>query len=497
MRKKSYLKNSIYSVFNYILLILLSLMVRRTLVSQFPIEYVGFEALFTDIFMILSVADLGMDSIISYKLYDKIANGRDGVETVMLAAKKLYHNIAKAVVIIGIGFIAFIPIIFAKEKYDFQFLVIIYLIQLLNLAISYMTGYKRLLLVADQKEYICLRYDSIIMSAVQLIRIAVLFFMKNYYLYVALCLVQTVGQNLIISHICKCEYGSMRNKKIDVSMEMTNTKKDMGNFLFHRISSVIYAATDNVVITMLLGVISAGLYSNYYMVAKYAYSFITKIMKPMQASIGNFLYAEKDECEKYRVLRKLNYIAYFIGDFTFLSLIKLESPFVILWLGDRYQLTDELVILLAFNIFIAINQDIIYYFRNSFGSYDIDKKYMMLSAVSNLFISVCLVKKWGLEGVIIGTIIGHLFIWYGRVKFVYKMYFHKKTYKYWITQSIKIGFLFVQLWIIECLTKDNLYIGIKGMAVNEMYICIVIVISFSVTSLFLWLIDKTRKIKQC
>lgn len=94
MQKRIVVKNSVYSFCNYGLLIILSFVTRRALISSFSIEYAGYEAVFSDIFTLLSIADMGMDSIISYRLYEKIVDGRQGIAEVMFAAKKIYNNIA-------------------------------------------------------------------------------------------------------------------------------------------------------------------------------------------------------------------------------------------------------------------------------------------------------------------------------------------------------------------------------------------------------------------
>ncbi len=454
MEKKIYLKNSFYSVLNYALLIILSLLVRKVLILYFPIEYTGYEALFSDIFTLLSIADMGMESIITYNLYEQISRDKSSIGSVMELARKLYQMIALAVLVLGGVAGVFLPLMFHNGKYDFTLLLTIYIIQVCNLSISYLTGYKRLLLIADQKEYICLKWDSKILVFIQISRIFILGIFKNYLLYVGLCIVQTLLQNIGISRKCNKEYGKLYGGEKEEGRTKYNIRHDIGNFLCHRISSVIYSATDNVVITAMLGLVTTGLYSNYYMVAKYTYSLATKIMKPMQASIGNYLYTKTSDKDKIVLLETLNDGAFIFASFICNSLIQLSTPFIILWLGIEYVQNKELVVLLAINIFIAINQDFIYYFRNSYGKYDFDKKYMVMSSVVNLGLSVILSKIWGLSGIVLATIVGHLFIWYGRAKFVYIEIFKMNVNEYWFSQTKKIGILCLQLFVTQLLTRN-------------------------------------------
>lgn len=473
MEKKIYLKNSFYSVINYALLIILSLLVRKVLILYFPIEYAGYEALFSDIFTLLSIADMGMDSIITYNLYEQMSKDKSNVRSVMELAKRLYQFIALAVFVLG-GVVGVFLLFFNAGKYDSKLMLAIYIIQVCNLSISYLTGYKRLLLIADQKEYICLKWDSKILILIQISRIFVLGIFKNYLLYVGLCIIQTLLQNIGIDRKCNKEYGKLNgdeNRKVKY-----NIRHDISNFLCHRISSIIYSATDNVVITVMLGLATAGLYSNYYMVAKYTYSLATKIMKPMQASIGNYLYSDITINDKNKLLDKLNTGAFIFASFICNSLIQLSTPFIVFWLGNEYVQEKKLILLLALNIFIAINQDFIYYFRNSFGKYEIDKKYMMMSSIVNLGLSVILSKVWGLPGIVLATIIGHFFIWYGRAKFVYLEILKIDISQYWLSQVKKIGILCGQLFVTHLLTR-SCGIDIKGCLFREIIVVIFLFIN--------------------
>lgn len=54
------------------------------------------------------------------------------------------------------------------------------------------------------------------------------------------------------------------------------------------------------------------------------------------------------------------------------------------------------------------------------GAYKETQKYAICEAVVNIGISVFLVRKLGIEGVLIGTVISHLLMDYGIIKYTYK-----------------------------------------------------------------------------
>ncbi len=472
---KKFLKNSLYSIVNYFLLVILNLLVRKTLILSLSIEYVGYEALFTDVFALLHVADLGLDSIITFNLYDRLSKNKSEIIDVMAVAKKMYTIIAFVMLALGTGYVFFIPIIISGEEKVFL-IIFVYMIQVLNLFFSYLTGYKRLLFVADQKEYICLKWESFVMLCVQISRIAILLFFQNYFFYVTLCLVQTLWQNIGINIRCNREYNIDLRKKT-VSMKKINIGlKNMGSFLAHKISIAVYNATDNIIITSIMGLSQAGLYSNYYMVTKCLNIFANRMMKPMQPSIGNFLYSGENDEKKYLLLKRLNRISFYLASFISNSMIQLTTPFIIVWLGKEYVQKERLVLLMAINFFIGINQDFVYYVRNSYGQYHIDQKYMICSAISNLSISILLGKHFGLEGIVVGTIIGHIFIWYGRAKFVFTEVFKNSMKAYWFEQKINFLIYFGQLMIIHIISA-NIENSIQGIIYKEILVIVICILT--------------------
>ncbi len=471
MKKRIFLKNSFYSVINYVLMVLLNLIIRKVLIIQFSIEYAGYEALFSDVFALLSVADLGMDNIITYHLYGSLTKKQEKMTAIMAQAKKMYSIISGIVLCVGIIYAFCIPFLFREEKFDRTLITIVFIIQMVNLCLTYLTGYKRLLLIADQKEYICLRWDTKILILVQLSRIFVLWYFRNYYLYMGLCIVQTLGQNIGINYKCNREYGKNIFKRQKV--KLSGLRTDIKDFACHKISALVYSATDNIIITAILGLASAGAYSNYYMVHKYTYSLANKIMKPMQASIGHYLYTTEDTGEKYKLFCKLNQYAFFLGILICSGLIHLSTPFIVIWLGEEYIQAKSVVVLLALNYFIAINQDFVYFFRNSYGDYGYDKKYMMWSAGINIVMSILGCKIWGIKGVVLATIMGHIAIWYGRVKFVFSHVFLRSASSYWLKQIIGFLYLGIQVILTGWLLEDFRLDGLSGCVISGLVIFII------------------------
>ena len=72
-----------------------------------------------------------------------------------------------------------------------------------------------------------------------------------------------------------------------------------------------------------------------------------------------------------------------------------------------------------------------------------------------------------MAGIAMATIIGHLFIWYGRVKFVYSGFLNIGIKKYWIKQVQMIGMLWLQLLLTRLIVRES-WNGIKGCLYREL-----------------------------
>lgn len=94
MRFKNALKNSAYSFASYLFLFGLSLLNRKVFLYFLGLQYLGYEGLFTDIFSLLTIAELGLDSIIIYNLYQQVAlSNNEQISILMIIYKKFYFAV--------------------------------------------------------------------------------------------------------------------------------------------------------------------------------------------------------------------------------------------------------------------------------------------------------------------------------------------------------------------------------------------------------------------
>ena len=95
----------------------------------------------------------------------------------------------------------------------------------------------------------------------------------------------------------------------------------------HKLSDVVVNNTDNLLISGFVGVISAGIYSNYYLVIGSVRQVLQQAMQGVAASVGN-LGAPEDGEKVHKIYRELFFIGQWLFGFAGICLFELLNPFV-------------------------------------------------------------------------------------------------------------------------------------------------------------------------
>jgi O-antigen/teichoic acid export membrane protein len=405
--------------------------------NYISIEFLGYEGLFTNIFSILSLAEMGISSVITYQLYREIAQkNKTEIAKLMAIYKYIYRFIGVVVLIIGICLIPFLKIIIKEYSVNWNLVILIYALQLAGVLSTYFLAYRRVLFVASQIEYYCVKIDTLVITLGHLARISIIILTQNYIYYLIVTILQGFISNIIISIIYNKKFNYAIRTKITIQdMKKRNLFKDIRHFMVHKISYIIYGGVDNIVISILLGISTVGYFSNYILLKNQLWTLITKLLKPLQATIGNKIYSDAEFESKIKLFLSLDIFSFMLASYISITFFVLIQQFIVIWVGSKYILSLYFVIILSLNIYIQAVHEILYYYRSAFGEYNKDKIFMVMSSILNLTFSIILGRMFGLAGIMVGTFIGMLFIWHGRMRFVFQTYL-KISYRQYIYKHV-------------------------------------------------------------
>ena len=366
--------------------------------------YVGINGLFTDILNILSLSELGVGTAITYALYAPIAR-RDikKQQILMRMFRNFYRITAGFVLLAGLCLIPFLDILM-KDRPDVNHLIIIYLLYLLNSVVSYLLIYKKTLVDAHQMNYITVMYHNGFLVLQDILQIMVLFLTRNFILFLVIAVVCTIIGNICMSRKADRLFPYLKEscKEQLPQEERHDILRNVKAMLMHKIGNVVVNNTDNLLISSFVGIISAGIYSNYYLIIGSVRQVLEQAMLGVAESVGNLGVTEENE-KIGRIFDSLFFIGYWLFGFAGVCLLELLNPFVKLAFGKKYLFPKEIVLILCINFFINGMRRAVLIFKESMGLFWNDRYKAIAEAVLNLVISILLVTHFGVAGVFAGT----------------------------------------------------------------------------------------------
>lgn len=432
MRKRKSLMNMGVAFLSYILTIIFGMIAQVVFIDNLGTEYLGLNGLFTNVIAMLGIAELGIGNAIIYNLYKPIAkNDIEQVKSLMIFYKNCYRVVAIIVFTIGILLIPFLSFFVGKVTVPVN-ITFIYLLFLIDIVCSYLLSYKRSILFATQNNYIINLTHIGYTIITNILQIIILIFTKNYYLYLGIKIITRLLENIAISYIANTKYSYILDKnyvKLDKKTKKDILKKIKALF-FHKIGGFVVLGSDNIIISKFLGLVSVGLYSNYYMIINAIQSIFGQVMQATTASIGNMLVTENKD--KYlQVFQKIRFLNFWISCFASISILVIMQSFIVIWIGKEYLLSTFVLMILVLNLFQKLMRYSFSNFKEAAGIFYEDRFVPLVEATLNIIASIILCKWYGLAGVFIGTVISDLALWcYSYPKYVYKKLFDRNYIEY-------------------------------------------------------------------
>lgn len=446
MRKKNSLRNMLTSMLSNIVNIFIGLIAQAIFIKILGEEYLGLNGLFSNIISMLGIVELGLGSAIVYNLYKPISNNNiEDIKSLMKFYRKSYHIIAIVVTIIGIILIPLLQFIIDIKSVTVSInIYIIYILFLIDIICSYMLSYKRSILYANQKNYLINIIHIIYIFLLNISQLLILFFTKNYYLYLVVKIINRIIENLIITIIANKKYSYLIEKDVkplNQEIEKDIFKKVKALF-FHKIGSFIVLGTDNIIISKFLGIISVGLYSNYNLIMNAVQTLFTQGLMALTPSVGNMLVTEKKDVQ-FNTFKKVRFMNFWMACFSSIAILIIMDSFITIWIGKKFLLPETVLIVLVFNLFQKLMRSTYQTFKEAAGIYYEDRFVPLVESILNIVVSIFLVKRIGLVGVFIGTIISGFVLWfYSYPKYVYKKLFDR-SYKDYLKETLGYIILFI------------------------------------------------------
>ena len=483
MREKNSILNIISNLFVIILQIVLAFVVRFIFVKVLNEQYLGVQGLFTNIISMLSLAELGIGTAISFILYKPLAEkDYNKVSVIVTFLRMVYIAIGIVVLISGIIITPFLK--YLVTGYTMGNLNIIFIMYFITLAVEYFLTYPETLLSADQKHYkisfILIGYTLI----TNVLQIIVLLVTKNFLIYILADVVMKIIKAVAINLYIKRYYPEVNfyNKEKLEKKEKNVFIKNVKSLFLYKIGDYLINGTDNIIISKIIDISTVGIYSNYLSTITIFRNIMFNIINGVTASFGNLIIKEKEDVQE-NVFNIMNFITYMFCGFVFCCLIFLFNDFTKLLYGNNYVLGMMEVIIICLNFYIATMLLPLESVKSAAGLYYEDRYISLIQAAINVFISIILGLKIGLIGVLLGTFISYILttVW-ERPIIIYKEIFKSNSIVYFKKYILQI-FIIVFNILLDYLVITKLFTQVtilnfilKGITIFIVYVVTNIII---------------------
>lgn len=473
MRTKRTILNLATTMVSSLILLLLGLVTRQLLVTNFGDTVAGASTVVEKLFNFFSIAEFGVGSVISYRLYEQIAaNDNEKISRYMAMYKWAYRAVGVVICLLAGVCAAALPWIMPYE--DMPTVYTIYFLNVLSTLSSYFLVTRRLMYTCTQQGYICTRIDLCFNIAAYLARIAVALWLPNYVLYFGVTILFNTAANLTVALRYRRDFPQVHEVRVTLAdFKELGIFHDLRYYLVHRLSNTVYGSSDAIVTSSLGGSRQVTDLGNYTTISDSATNVGNKIMDSFAAAIGNIVYDKEAVAGDHdkEVFWGLDLFSYLFGSFVAVAYFCLFQPFMTLWMGESRLLPFSFVLVFCLNEYVGWNHRMLGSYRAVLGRFEEDQWFMVASAVTNLALSFLLYWPLGVTGIMAATVVAHCIMWVGRARVVCRRYMRGCGRRYLRVQLAHLATLAVNMAVCAGLCA-RLPGGIGGLAARAVVVCL-------------------------
>lgn len=474
---------------------------RIIFVRTLATEYLGVSGLFTNILSVLSLAELGISSAITYALYKPLAqNDEDGIASIMHYYRRAYRIIGCIVAAAGLAVMPFLERMIPDAPAMEESLSVLYLLFLTNTVVGYFLGYRQSLLMAAQRQYIVTGYHYIITIAQSILQSIWLLVTRKYIGYLLIQIAGGIAYHIWISWKAARDYPYIKSKDAPpLGREQRRSLfVNIRALAINKVSGVLVNSTDNIAITCFAGLSSVGFASNYILLSNTVGSIIGLVFNALTGSIGN-LNATGDEEGKYRFFNVLSLMNFWLFGWGAIGIALVSGDLVRWFYGAEYVLPMHIPLIIAVNSFAIGQVQASYTYKSTMGLFRYGQYLLLLTGIINLVLDVILGRIWGLFGIYAATLIARMCtnLWYEPYA-VYRYGLKKNPLLYWV-RYLRNGLILTAAgsvcWVLCGLCRFSA----AGNVLAKLVICVtvpnaVFVLAFRRSTEFQYLMETCRRV---
>ncbi|MBS5938011.1 sugar isomerase [Clostridium sp.] len=433
MKFKRSIYNIIVGVLGQLITIIMGIIIPKLFITSFGSEVNGLMTSITQIYVYIGLLEAGIGTATIQALYKPIANEDKGEINGILSATDRYYK--KTGLYYFFAIVLFAVIYPFTIKADISKLSIFFVIIFTGLGsvINYLfQGKYKLLLTAEGKNYIVSSIATIINVVTNIAKIVCIYLGYDIVtIQVVYCIIN-ISQMIFFGMYIKRHY-----KWLDLSVKPNKEAISQKNFvLIHQISSMVFSNTDILILTYFTNLKVVSVYSIYNMVYTTISNILAAVNTGLVFTLGQTFQVDKKKYIKLLDCYETYYMCINFALYTVTYLLIL--PFLELYtagITDINYIDKYLPILFLCVQALVAGRSGMLNTINIAGHFKNTWKRSVIESIINIVVSLAFVGKYGIYGILIGTITALLYrtidiIIYSNVKILNRSTW--STFRKWI-----------------------------------------------------------------
>lgn len=417
MRKKKFALNTISALIQQLVLVSCGFILPRYILSNYGSSINGLLTSITQFLGFISFLEFGIGPVIQSNLYKPLADKDDEmISRIVSSSEKFFKKIAMIFIAYIVVLIFLFPFL-AESKYSFWYTASLVIIMSVSMFAQYYFGITyQLLLNADQKSYVQLNLQSIMLILNTILSIVIMNFGGSIHVVklvsAIIYLLRPIGQSVYVH----------KHYNIDkhIIYKGEPIKQKWNGFAQH-LASVVVANTDVTLLTIFSTLQNVSIYSVYYNVVHGITNMVMTMVTGLESLWGNMI-ANGEHKKLKDTFESVEWMLHMGCTLLFTVCGIMIVPFVKVY---TYGINDADYIVPLFAVLLVIAYAAmclrVPYFRiiKAAGHYKETQNGSFIQMFINVILSVVLIFKYGLNGVAAGTLIAMFyhttyFAWYLR-----------------------------------------------------------------------------------
>lgn len=479
-------KNARINLTFYFIILFASFFSRKIFLDSLGDDFVGLTTTLISLLGMINIAEFGVGGAISYMLYKPIHNGdRDGINEILSIYGYVYRRIGFIVLIISLSVLPFIPqYLKNSSSISMDIVYFTYLIYLVSSLLGYFVNYKQILFNADQREYEITTYFQLSNIFKLAIQISIAYYTGNPFWWIATEIIFSLLYSLVISYRIKRVYPwlitNIKNGRTLMKKYPEFIVKTKQIFIHFFSGTILVNLPSLIFASWSLSLVAT--FNNYSLITSKLNQLVGHTFSSTTASVGSIV-AEGKKGMIHRVYWEMSSITFFIAGVLLISLYFLIDPFVSIWVGESFVLSNTTVYLIIITMYLNITRKATESFLFAYGLFA-DVWAPVIEICVNLSLSIIGAIYFGIDGVLAGSAISVLMIVH-----IWKPYYLftkglKLPVIQYVVNVIKSLSITVIVLILVYFISEMVSFNYKN---SYLWWILYAVIIFSISSLALWL----------